>query len=571
MTDAADIPGAAAGEAASRVRVELHAQSEPVRLFNRWRYRADDDPPELSVPDAVPGPMPPARLTTDSPHGNPSAYVAVDEWSGEPQAPGEDSPGLVLHLPEADFGGLPWTFRGANLCAWEAGLRPALRPFEIVVDPDLGRVVVGVNDTATEGSPLADALLVSWTYGFSGPTGAHPVPRDATPDRWLEKEEEEGVGTSVLLRISRDDGPAALETALSDLPARPGPTIIEIADSGTYTLDIGNVGIAGGMVDDGDGLSFRLAHSLWIRAASGERPTVRVTEPLRFRPLDVNGAGDVASAASLTVRLEGLYLTWERAAAAFASDGTALVERVALGSMELDGCTLDPGGARLLDGSPDGARTSPRPAFRLADGYGFAPGSADETDFDEVPVIDVNRCIVGGVLADQGYRLIVADSIVDANAGVGDPDPGLAVGTATGDPDDDHGPETEFEGVTFLGRVRVLRIAGSGGLFLHELVAHDDQTGCVRLSRFEGVSDRPPPNHGCVRGATVSFADERLGEPGYAQLRLRSDRRVLEEGPQRDAMGAFGYLLNAHKWKNLDIRYREYMPVGVRPVLVPVT
>ena len=102
-------------------------------------------------------------------------------------------------------------------------------------------------------------------------------------------------------------------------------------------------------------------------------------------------------------------------------------------------------------------------------------------------------------------------------------------------------------------------------------MAHDDQSGCVRLSRVEGVADRLPPNHGCVRGAVVSFADERFGEPGYAQLRLRSDRRVLEEGPQRDAMGAFGYLLNAHKWKNLDIRYREYMPVGVRPVLVPVT
>jgi hypothetical protein len=36
-------------------------------------------------------------------------------------------------------------------------------------------------------------------------------------------------------------------------------------------------------------------------------------------------------------------------------------------------------------------------------------------------------------------------------------------------------------------------------------------------------------------------------------------------------MGAFGYLFNTHKWKNINIRYREFMPVGIRPVLVPVT
>ena len=36
-------------------------------------------------------------------------------------------------------------------------------------------------------------------------------------------------------------------------------------------------------------------------------------------------------------------------------------------------------------------------------------------------------------------------------------------------------------------------------------------------------------------------------------------------------MGAWGYLLTTHKWKNVNIRLREYTPIGVRPVLVPVT
>ena len=42
-------------------------------------------------------------------------------------------------------------------------------------------------------------------------------------------------------------------------------------------------------------------------------------------------------------------------------------------------------------------------------------------------------------------------------------------------------------------------------------------------------------------------------------------------GPDDDAMGAFGFLRDAHKWTNLQVRLREFMPVGVRPLVVPVT
>jgi hypothetical protein len=46
---------------------------------------------------------------------------------------------------------------------------------------------------------------------------------------------------------------------------------------------------------------------------------------------------------------------------------------------------------------------------------------------------------------------------------------------------------------------------------------------------------------------------------------------VLENGPNNDQMGAFGYLLEAHKWRNLQARLREYMPAGTRPEIIPVT
>ena len=77
-----------------------------------------------------------------------------------------------------------------------------------------------------------------------------------------------------------------------------------------------------------------------------------------------------------------------------------------------------------------------------------------------------------------------------------------------------------------------------------------------------------------------------LGMPGFQRLEALSYFRGLcpeipcvvvsgAEDPQlvRDCveMGAFGFQLEAHKWINLQVRLREFMPVGVRPLVLPIT
>ena len=148
----------------------------------------------------------------------------------------------------------------------------------------------------------------------------------------------------------------------------------------------------------------------------------------------------------------------------------------------------------------------------------------------------------------------------------------VAVGSLS-DPANGYGPALTLERLTCFGIARVAAVTGQGGIWLHALQAHDNQRGCVRFSYFAAADNRLPPHHGCVFGssADIAFTDERFGMPGYAQLRRRSDARILEQGPERDLMGAFGYLGNTHKWKNLNIRFREFMPVGIRPQLIPVT
>jgi len=541
-------------DAGFAVRVGTHPVGDPMVVFNTWAYRADDDPPNLTDIDTAPGPMPRARLTGDTPAGNPAAYLQVLLHSVLPP-PAGGTVGLTFHLPDAAaVNTITWRYRGANLCAWEEGLRPPLRRHEIVVDPERGRVLFGVQNNA-EATTVRDGLLLTETYGFSGPTGAHPITRESAQDQWSV--------VPIAVNGHTDPTPAtALQRALDNLPAAGGPVIVEIGDSLTHELDLQSVA---GVGDEGGLKVLRLSGSLWIRAASGQRPVIRLKRPLAFRPDAVTGPAGQALMATLEVRLEGLYIT---KAATFTGD--ALVQRAALNQLAIDGCTLDPGGALAVTG--DGSRLPLVTAMQLTNDYGFTV-PAEESAFDQTPALSVTRSIVGRLAIDSDYELSLTDSIVDAGSGVGAATPALAIGAVTGDPEVEWGPRLTIGGITCFGRVRVWSGQGSGGVFVQSLEVHNTQAGCIRFSYFRGAGDRLPQHHGCVFGtsARLAFVRECYGHPAYAQLRRDCDRRILEEGPNADEMGAFGYLLNTHKWKNIGIRQREFMPAGIRAILLPIT
>jgi len=177
------------------------------------------------------------------------------------------------------------------------------------------------------------------------------------------------------------------------------------------------------------------------------------------------------------------------------------------------------------------------------------------------------------MLIDAVYRLDVTDSIIDAGQGIGNTTSSFAIASAT-DPINNWGPPTVLSGVTILGRTRVESIEGRGAIFVHALEALDNQKGCIKFSYFSGeTQDRLPQNHACVFApdAVLRFTSEIFGTPAYCQLAHNADERIREQGPESNEMGAFGFLTEAHKWLNLQIRFREFMPVGIRPLLIPVT
>jgi hypothetical protein len=550
--------GLPAPAAAHVARFDVHPQGEPVRLFNVFQDRAADTGPGLTALDEVPGPIPAPRLNEGAPAGNPQAYVAVDSY--DPAGPvlaglNLAEVGLQFHLPEPEFAGQtwplprpsPWKIRAANLCAWESGLFPPLAAGEIAIDPEIGRFVIGVGSNAAA-QALLDRLLLTWTYAAPGPVGAHPVSRPAAPQA-LD-------GQAVTLRrVNFHQDADGLRQALANLDTTAGPVVVEIEDSMTHALDLDLV--AGRFVADGQP-ALNLAHSLIIRAAGGQRPVIRLVRPLRFRP------AQAAAADGLLVRLEGLYLT---RAAAFPA-GEALVSRAALNALEMDGCTLDPGGYRQLNGN----RAAIWPALDLRRPYGFAD-PAEEAAFDQTPRVSLFRCLAGPLLLDRGYSLSISDCVVDAGAGVGDnAAAALAIGSATA-PAADWGAPLEIHNATLLGRARPDRINGRGAVFVHTLDVLDNQQGCLRYSYFSGQGDRLPQNLGCVAApdARLRFVAETFGSPAYALLALGVDFRLRERGPGDDAMGAYNFLCEGHKWRNLQVRFREFMPVGVRPLLIPIT
>ncbi|MGH7646874.1 MAG: hypothetical protein ACREND_02070 [Gemmatimonadaceae bacterium] len=552
---------AVTGGAPFIARFDVHPLGEPVRLFNVGRFDPDARPLILSRVDDVPGPMPQARLTEGSPAGRPEEYVAIDTYdAGDPLLAllNITDVGLQLHLPDAQFGGDVWTIRGENLCAWESGLFPRLQDREVAVDPVHGRVALGVA-TQAEADALVRSMLETYTYGAIGPVGAHPVSRDDAPTQWL--------GEAVDLRlVDFFQDPLGLQHALDSIQDAVQPIVVEIQDSMTHDLDLS---VVLGRINEAGGPNLRLNRTLIIRAASGERPIVRLARPLRFRPTNVLGANPAeqnlfdAVVDEMTVRLEGLYLTRD---SAFPT-GQPLVARAAVHSLELVGCTLDPGGYEPL--SPP--RTAIRDACSLEEPYGF--DALTEPAFKQTPEVHLQRSIAGPMRLDTGYTLFLDDSIVDGGAGIDDdPTNAIAIGGAT-TPDTGWGPPVKVHGTTILGRSRVRTLSGRGGVFVHQLEVLDNQVGCIKLSYFSGEADRLPENFECVSApaARLRFTADWFGMSAYCQITRNSDFHILERGPSDDQMGAFGFLLEAHRWLNLQIRFREFMPLGVRPVLVPVT
>jgi len=133
---------------------------------------------------------------------------------------------------------------------------------------------------------------------------------------------------------------------------------------------------------------------------------------------------------------------------------------------------------------------------------------------------------------------------------------------------------------TVLGRLFAHRLQASECILDDWSRVEDTQHGCVRFTAWATGSVLPQQ----FESAEVSprgplFGSRQFGEPDYAQLLPTADRAVvapagatiLQGAENGSEMGAFGREKSAIKERSLLIKYQEFMPLGLVPVIVHVT
>lgn len=135
--------------------------------------------------------------------------------------------------------------------------------------------------------------------------------------------------------------------------------------------------------------------------------------------------------------------------------------------------------------------------------------------------------------------------------------------------------------VTVLGRLAARRLHATDSIMHGFAVVDDTENGCVRYSAALAGSRLPARERSLeVSEGGALFTSTAFGQPGYGQLLEVAERAVaaaapgatlLGGGSSGGQMGAFAAEITPIKDRALRVKYGEYLPVGLTPVIVHVT
>jgi hypothetical protein len=410
-------------------------------------------------------------------------------------------------------------------------IRPARGRFEYIGSPPIG-------------SPPA-GLWVQCFYGFSSAIGAGPY--DRRPG------------------LTPPPTPNPLVSLSGGAPLAGAPP-----SSGTLQL--------------GDSLTYRgfdditVKGQLTVLSANEERPLIRFARDKHGnRP-----AWTLTGKTGSCLVLEGLFIS-----------GADIFLAGDFASVTLTCCTLDPGSAASA-----AAAGSPPAGFSLAaDGAELAPTILwiDGT----VGTLTVQRSITGPILTSgQGTveTLSIGDSIIQAiphstphlyslqpeTSPPGAVSEALPADTALDVAD----AEISLSRCTVMGAINAHWLDASECILQDIATVDDVQQGCVRFSAWAAGSLLPRKYESVqIPAGAPLFTSTGFGQPGYAQLLQTADDAILPAttatgAPQNtisagaedgSEMGAFAREQNPIKERSLLIKYQEYMPAGLVPVVIHVT
>jgi len=488
----------------------------PAPLFSRFRREGDEA--GLATEFHVPGPIRPAAFfdKPDQFYGltNTDSFVILRDG---------------VEVPLAQI-------RCRNLATWS---QPAGNI--VGVDVRTGRMAFGPAFVPAVG------VDVNYHYGFSGDVGGGPYQRA----KWLLDDKL----SPAPLRLSVLQGAPApkfpnLNAAITEWINQGRPNaVITIEDNRTYPLNT----------------PLELADNsfLVIQADNGVRPHIQPQG--RELEITLDHRGSELTLSGLLFE-GGIQVTGE------------------MQRLRVLHTTLVPGRGLNEDGTP--ATTNPSIVVESINGAGDVINAAFR--------LQVAFSITGPLrLPNQADSLVLLDSIVD---GLDD----TAI-SATGT-NNQPGPPGTLERVTILGRsfFRKLPLA-SEVIFVGRVFADQTQEGCVRFS-FASLDSETPRRHRCqpeteiareieqakkigpVTAAQLAaitaqvtarvvpfFTSIHYGDPGYAQLHLKSPLEIRTGAEDGSEMGVFSHLKQPQRETNLRIRLEEYLPFGLAAGIIYVT
>jgi hypothetical protein len=363
-------------------------------------------------------------------------------------------------------------------------------------------------------SPLNGPPFVVYWYGFPSTIGAGAYDRrvlgqpSATPP-------------SPVKLVS---GGTALDTALAAVGAT---GTVQINDSLTYTsvTDVNNI------------------TNVTVLADNPGRPVIRLAPPApKVTEWAFSGSADQS-----TLVLDGLFVS-----------GGDVVLKGIFDGVTLRCCTLDPGTAGNAAGS----------LAKAVDGRELLP--CHLWIEAEINQLTIDRCILGPIQTrakGEVQTLAATDSIVQALGA------DLAVNLTSG--------QVQLSRCSILGAAKMHRLYASDCILDDNITVENIQDGCVRFSAWSTGSDLPRQYESVeIAPGAPLFTSRNFGQPGYCQLQAGVDSTIVSGAPgatisagadDGSEMGVYARDQNPIKERSLLIKYQEFMPLGLVPVIIYVT
>jgi hypothetical protein len=389
----------------------------------------------------------------------------------------------------------------------------------VEVFPEVGRFKI--TDTT-----LAGPFFGTYHYGFSSEIGAGPYDR----------------------RI--------LGQPLSPLP----PPLSSVAGGGALS-----VAAPAGTTTITDSLTYNSVTALSgithvaVRAQNESRPLLRLSS-------DWTISGSIGGSKGNSLYLEGLFIS-----------GADLVISGEFDTVTLICCTIDPGNSNPRANPPfakaaDHTLLSPKP---------LSPTRLLIQEGTRIRNLNIDRCILGPIRTVAGGPTVAGGSVDSMNIsdsiiqqipeGGTDRDAIYAIKEGTG--------VVNLTRSTVLGKMSVHRLHASECILDDVAIVENAQDGCVRFTAWSTGSVLPRPYESIeIAPQAPLFTSRVFGQPGYAQLLLTADQArlsgassILRGAQNGSEMGAFAREKNAIKEQSLLVKYQEFMPLGLVPVVVYVS